>query len=100
MPLRPVYRFDGHRNAHLESDLNHASPSHNARLSATSSAVAIPFSSILIRPARPFQLHSAFGETARPRGHQFHERRRLTPTVTRISALVHLSLHPWAGRFE
>src|SRR5206468_1932303 len=55
-----VHGFHRHQDAHLRGDLNHApprsigaEPSHNARLSATSSAVAMPLNSILIRPRGP-----------------------------------------------
>src|SRR2546422_48329 len=51
--LAAIHRFQRHQDAHLRRDLDHASPSHNARLSATNSAVAIPLICILIRPRGP-----------------------------------------------
>ena len=54
-PLPSHYRL-------LTINLNHASPSHNARLNATNSAVATPLSSILIRPRRPSNSTTAPGK--------------------------------------
>ena len=65
MPLRPSTGFDRHQDAHLRRDLDHASPSHNARLSATNSAVATPLNSIFIRPRGPSNSTTALAEDCR-----------------------------------
>src|ERR1017187_7739917 len=56
-----VHRLHRHQDAHLRGNLDHASPSHNARLSATNSAVATPLSSIFIRPRGPSNSTTAPG---------------------------------------
>src|SRR5206468_1623482 len=52
-PLAEIHRLNGYQDAGPHANLDHASPSHNARLMATSSAVAIPLNSIRIRPRGP-----------------------------------------------
>src|ERR1019366_3410653 len=57
-----VHRFHRYQDAHLRGDLDHGSQFHNARLSATNSAVATPLSSILIRPRGPSSSTTAPGK--------------------------------------
>src|ERR1035441_8993632 len=57
-----IHRLHRYQDAHLRGDLNHGSQFHNARLSATSSSLATPLSSILIRPRGPSSSTTAPGK--------------------------------------